>query len=343
MVTNVGHAGGHPMTMMISRATFGRTTVALLVLAGVALAPAQASAVSPTLGEVAISGLHNSYQRSAFPRLSDALARQPGMIEIDVWTTFSAWTVAHDQPFWNDNNCTSSTGAVNQSLPTCVNNIAAWHNANPSHPPLLVKLELKAGFQDDQGVGPDELDAVFRNRLGSAMYRPADLMGGVYATPDAASRANAWGAADALRGRVLLLVLKGTAENDSLPTDIEYATYLRANPSTAVGFPFVHNGVATSDPRTRYDAALRPWFVVFDGAATSFVALTAAQRAFYSGNKYLVVATDSHAVSPALSRTNPTTQQAVDRLRLLGCYGASVASADWYTVAGWHLTVPRVC
>jgi hypothetical protein len=322
-----------------------RAAVALSIVLGAAVAPAPppAHAAGPTLGEVAISGLHNSYQRSAFPRLAQALALQPGMIEIDVWTTFSAWTVSHDQPFWNDNNCTSSSGAVNQGLRTCVDNIAAWHNANPGHKPLLIKLELKAGFQDDQGVGPDELDAVFRTRLGSAMYRPADLMRGVHPTPDAAARANAWGEAEALRGRVILLVLKGTAENDSLPTDIEYARYLRANPSTAVGFPFVHGGIAAADPRTRYETALRPWFVVFDGAATSFAALTPAQRAFYSGNRYLTVTTNVHEVSPALSRTSPSTQQAADRLRLMGCYGASVASSDWYTVPGWHLTVPRVC
>jgi len=324
-----------------------RAAVTLSLLLGslvtTGLAPS-AHAVGPTLGEVTISGLHNTYQRSAFARLSNALALQPGLIELDVWTTFSAWTVAHDQPFWNDNNCTSTSGAVNQGLRTCVDNIAAWHNANPGHKPLLIKLELKAGFQDDQGYGPDELDAVFRTRLGAAMYRPFDLMrGGAYATPDAAARANAWGEAEALRGRVILLVLKGTAENDSLPTDIEYARYLRANPSTAVGFPFVHNGVAGSDPRARYESTLRPWFVVFDGAATSFASLTAAQRAFYSGNRYLVVTTGAHAVAPALSQTSPTTQQAVDRLRLLGCYGASVASADWYAVPGWHLTVPRGC
>lgn len=317
--------------------------MAASVVVMAAVAPVPAVAAGPTLGEVAISGLHNSYQRSAFARLSNALALQPGMIEIDVWTTFSAWTVAHDQPFLNDNNCTSTSGAVNQGLRTCVDNIAAWHAANPGHKPLLIKLELKVGFQDDQGVGPDELDAVFSSRLGSAMYRPADLMRGVHATPDAAARANAWGEAEALRGRVILLVLKGTAENDSLPTDIEYARHLQANPTTAVGFPFVHDGVATADPRTRYDATLRPWFVVFDGAATSFAALTAAQRAFYSNNRYLVVATDSHAVAPPLSRTNPTTAQAQARLALLGCAGASVASADWYTVPGWHLTVPRVC
>jgi hypothetical protein len=321
--------------------------VAPFVLAVGAVIPAPAVAAGPTLGQVAISGLHNSYQKSAFATFTSALATGAGMVEIDVWTTFSTWTVNHDHPFYNNNNCTSTSGARDQGLRTCVDNIAAWHRANPAHQPLLIKLELKAGFQDDQGVGPDELDAVFSSRLGSAMYRPADLMRGVHATPDAAARANAWAGADELRGRVILLVLKGTAENDSLPTDIEYARHLRANPGTAVGFPFVHNGLsggsASSDPRARYEAALRPWFVVFDGSAATFAGLSAAARAFYSGNHYLLVATDSHAVPPALSRTSPTTAQASDRLRLLGCLGASVASSDWYTVPGWHLTVPRGC
>lgn len=318
------------------------TSLIISLLAGPVIAT-PAVAAGPTLGEVAISGLHNSYQKSAFANFAGALATGTGMVEIDVWTTFSAWTVNHDHPFFNNNNCTSTSGARDQGLRTCVDNIATWHRANPSHRPLLIKLELKAGFQDDQGVGPDELDALFTSRLGSAMYRPADLMRGVHATPDAAARANAWGAAEELRGRVILLVLKGTAENDPLPTEIEYAQHLRANPATAVGFPFVHNGVSSADPRTRYEAALRPWFVVFDGSAASFAGLSAAARAFYSGNHYLLVATDSHAVAPPLSRTSPTTAQATDRLRLLGCLGASVASSDWYTVAGWHQAVPRGC
>jgi len=320
-----------------------RTAILPFLLVMAVVAPTPAAAAPPTLGEVAISGLHNSYQRSTFARFRDALNTGTGMVEIDVWTTFGVWTVGHDHPFWSDNNCASTSGAVNQGLRTCVDNIATWHNANPSHQPLLIKLELKAGFQDDQGVGPDELDEIFRSRLGSAMYRPADLMGGTHATPDAAARANAWGAADALRGRVILMILKGTAETDPLPTDLEYSRYLRANPTTAVGFPIVHSGLAASDPRTRYEAALRPWFVIFDGAATTFAGLAPAARAFYSGNKYLAIATDSHAVAPALHRTNPTTAQATERLRLLGCLGASVASSDWYTVPGWHLTAPRVC
>lgn len=318
-------------------------TLATVLAALLSTAPAPAAAQGPTLGEVAISGLHNSYQKSAFPRLADALATGVGMIEIDVWTTFSAWTVNHDHPFWNNNNCTNAAGSTDRSLSSCVDNIRTWHDANPGHRPLLVKLELKAGFQDDQGVGPDELDALWRDRLGTALYRPADLMAGGHPTPDAAALANAWAPAESLRGRVILLVLKGTVENDSLPTEVEYARHLAANPATAVGFPFVHDGLATTDPRTRYETALRPWFVVFDGGAGTFVNLPRAARAFYTDNHYLTVTTGSHEPAPALPVNNPSTEQATDRLRLLGCTGSSVASSDWYRVPGWHLTVPRGC
>lgn len=315
---------------------------AALAAAGLSV-PVSASVPAPTFGEVAISGLHNSYEKSAFGHLTDALATGVGMIEIDVWTTFSDWTVNHDHPFWNDNNCTSASGDTSQELATCVDNLASWHAANPDHQPLLIKLELKAGFQDDQGVGPDELDALFADRLGPAMFRPADLMGGAHPTPDAAARANAWPAADSMRGRVMLLVLKGTVEHDSLPTEIEYARHLSANPDTAVGFPFVHGGIDDADPRTRYEEALRPWFVVFDGGATTLAGLSAEQRAFYVDNHYVTVATDVHEVAPELDDSNPTTQEAAGRLRQVGCLGATVASSDWYDVAGWHETVPRGC
>ena len=315
---------------------------AALAMVGLS-APVPAAAQGPTLGEVVISGLHNSYQKSAFPRMADALGTGVGMIEIDVWTTFSRWTVGHDHPFWNANNCTNANGSTDQRLESCVDNIRSWHDANPGHPPLLIKLELKAGFQDDQGVGPDELDAVFRTRLGSVMYRPADLMAGAHATPDAAARANTWAAAENLRGRVILMVLKGTAETDSLPTEVEYARHLSANPATAVAFPFVHDGLQAADPRTRYEAALRPWFVVFDGSAARFAGLPAESKSFYRDNHYLAVTTNAHEPAPALPASNPTTQQATDRLRMLGCQGSSVASSDWYRVPGWHLTAPRAC
>ncbi|GAA3799918.1 hypothetical protein GCM10022226_19270 [Sphaerisporangium flaviroseum] len=48
---------------------------------------------------------------------------------------------------------------------------------------------MKDGFHDNRGRGPDELDTVFRDRLGGAMITPAALMQG-HPTPDDGARAD---------------------------------------------------------------------------------------------------------------------------------------------------------
>jgi hypothetical protein len=321
------------------------TTIAVAVPL---MAAPPAAAAEPTLGQAAVGGLHNTYAKTAFTYFVDAVASGTRMVEVDVWTTFSRWYVSHSLPFGNDNNCEPGDRMDllrrqprNRDLRSCVDNIKAWHDANPGHEPLLVKVEMKGGFQADQGYGPEQFDAVFAGRLGAALFRPADLLAAGYPTPDAAARANAWPAMSGLRGRVLVVVMRGTAENDSLPTEVEYAGNLSARPATAVAFPVAKRDGATGDPRTRYPADLRPWFVVFDGDAASFAALSPAQRSFYVDNRYLFIATDAHALAPALDRYRPTAQQARERLVRLACLGATVVSSDWYAVPGWHGTAPR--
>jgi hypothetical protein len=177
---------------------------------------------------------------------------------------------------------------------------------------------------------------VFRARLGGAMITPAALLTG-NATPDAGALAGAWPVQT--RGKILAYVIRGTAENDSLPTEIEYAGHLRAHPADAQVFPVPNTAYGSGDPRQGYDATLRPWFVVFDGAATSFAGLTADQRAFY--RPYFTTLTDAHSVSPALDTYNPTPAQALARAKSLGCLGATVVSSDWRTVPGWQGPHPR--
>lgn len=332
-------------------------SVALAGLVGAALtivsAPAASASVTaavaePTLGTSTFGGLHNTYDKGVYKYFVDALESGAGMVEIDVWTALGKWTVSHSNPITSDNNCEKATTYSqlrkqnrNQDLRSCVDNIKAWHDQHPDAPPLLVKVEMKAGFQNDQGYGPDEFDNVWRGRLGNALFRPADLMAGGFATPDAAARAHAWPTMSALRGKVIVLVLKGTAESDNLPTEVEYANYLRSTPGTAIGFPMVKRESDTGDPRARYDAALRDWFVVFDGDAAGFAALTPAQRAFYSDNQYLFVGDDAHGLPPGVDRANPTQAQAQAQLRTFACAGGSVASSDWYHVVGWAAAIPR--
>jgi Phosphoinositide phospholipase C, Ca2+-dependent len=317
-----------------------------------------AAAVDPgaRLSAVTGTGLHNTYDRSHYAGLGTALDRLtetgdggPALIELDVWTLWHRWIVKHDLPVLpaGSNNCTKGT-SPNQDLATCLANLKAWSTAHPGHPLVVVKIELKNGFAASSGFGPVQLDALLRARLG-ALYRPVDLLtrpdGTRFADLDVASAADNWATLPALRGRFMVIVQTGTFEEsnpvDTLKTDVEYSTYLRADPAAAAAFPVVKRNGATGDPRTRYAAALRPWFVSVDTDAAGFAALPAAQRSWYATRHLFVVDTDVYTIPPAIDQFTPTTAQATARVQLAACQQASIASADWATVPGWTRAYAR--
>ena len=82
------------------------------------------------------------------------------------------------------------------------------------------------------------------------------------------------------------------------------------------------------DPRFRYDAVLRPWFVVFDVDAADFVGRDI-DTGWYRDNGYLVVLTDAHKVLPALDAVAPSEADARTRVLDLAGRSASVVSTDW--------------
>jgi hypothetical protein len=89
-------------------------------------------------------------------------------------------------------------------------------------------------------------------------------------------------------------------------------------------------GAQSGDPRDRYsDTALRPWFVVFDGDAGTWV--NDGDTQWYDTNHYLTVVTDAEDVSPALSDTAPSLADAQARVAELAADGASYVSTDWNT------------
>ena len=91
----------------------------------------------------------------------------------------------------------------------------------------------------------------------------------------------------------------------------------------------MHTVNTSGDPRSRYaDTTLRPWFVFFDTDANGFVT-SGIDLNWYDQNHYFVVLTDAQHVAPAIDGTNPTEQQARDRLALLAQDHASIVSADW--------------
>ncbi|WP_406142104.1 phosphatidylinositol-specific phospholipase C domain-containing protein [Streptomyces sp. NBC_01089] len=296
------------------------------------------------------SGLHNTYDPATFPYLAQSLDTGTSMIELDVWDDIvtKEWKVSHSNPLGNSNNCVTAdspgqlyTGGANKDLETCLDDVRVWLGAHPGHAPLVIKLEMKAGFQSDLGLGPAQLDQAVAAHLGSTIFRPADLLakpgGGQYATLDEAATAGNWPTRAQLAGKVLLEIIPGTVEEknptDSLWTDREYAGYLRdlhtaGHTDQAQIFPSVHTAQA-GDPRSRYtDASLRPWFVFFDGDAAAYLGGTI-DTSWYDTHHYMLVMTDAQNVAPVLDDRNPSASDAQARVAQLAAAHASVASNDW--------------
>lgn len=338
--------------------------VALATAATALSAPPRAHALPRTAtasgyGETTAVGVHNAYEQEKYGYFADALDSGAALLELDVWTNSLAkgWRVSHSSPTGNANNCANAatsaglrTGPRDQYLDGCLADMRAWHDAHPGHRPILVKIEMKDGFNDRGGRGPDELDALLTRRLGDALFRPADLTGSAHATLDEAVRAEGWPDRSALAGKFLVDLIPGTVEErnpaDHLWTDEEYATHLRdlaaaGRLGEAGAFPAVH-GAEGGDPRTeRYAPSLRPWFVVFDGDASAYADGTI-DTAWYQEHGYLVVMTDAHKAAPPIDGTHPTEQQARDRVRHLAAAHASIATADWYPLPQvLSMVVPR--
>jgi hypothetical protein len=327
------------------RSSLTRGAVAILAAAAVTAAatPAMAAGSDTRVSHTTTVGVHNTYDPATFGYLAQALDLHPGLIELDVWPDIITreWKVSHSNPLGNANNCVAATsasqlysGGANKNLEYCLDDIRLWLGAHPDAGPLVLKLEMKTGFSSRTKQGPAQLDAAIAAHLGPAVFKPSDLLGS-YASLDAAAKADAWPTRAQLAGKVIVEVIPGTVEEsnptDTLWTDKEYAQYLNSlkaagTLSKAEIFPAVHNA-ASGDPRTRYsDTSLRPWFVVFDGDANSYVTSNI-DTSWYDSNHYLLIMTDVQNISPPVSDGDASAAQA--RVALAASKHASIASSDW--------------
>ena len=327
------------------RRSLTRAVLAILATGAVTAAgtPALAAGSSTRVSQTTTVGIHNTYDPATFGFLAQALDEHPGLIELDVWPDIITreWKVSHSNPLGNANNCVAATsaaqlysGGANKNLEYCLDDIRLWLGAHPDGGPLILKLEMKTGFSSRTNQGPAQLDAAIASHLGSAVFKPADLLGS-YASLDDAAKADAWPTRAQLAGKVIIEVIPGTVEEsnptDTLWTDKEYAQYLKSlaaagTLSKAQIFPAVHNA-ASGDPRTRYsDTTLRPWFVAFDGDANSYVT-SGIDTSWYDTNHYLLVMTDVQNISPVVTDGDVAAAQA--RVALAASKHATVASSDW--------------
>ncbi|MFS4093451.1 phosphatidylinositol-specific phospholipase C domain-containing protein [Streptomyces sp. AF1A] len=324
------------------RRAAGLMGAAALLMVG----PGTAHAASAKFSETTAIGTHNAYDKAKYTYFAQALDSGASLLELDVYvdSLTHRWRVSHSNPLGNDNNCEAAktpsrlySTSRNQDFGSCLDNMAAWNQLHPDHPPIVVKVEMKVGFNNNAGLGPDAFDTLVAQKLGGSVYRPADLLGGTYSSLDAAARADAWPSRDALRGKFLFELIPGTVEQanpfDHYWTDEEYGDHLRdlyaaGRIGQAEAFPAVL-GAENGDPRAgRYDASIRPWFVFFDGDAATYVD-KGYDTAFYAANHYILITTDAAGVSPAISSTNPTDAEVAARLALLAKDHASVITSDW--------------
>ncbi|WEO99571.1 hypothetical protein A6P39_039070 [Streptomyces sp. FXJ1.172] len=305
-----------------------------------------------TLADVSGTGIHNTYNdKSAYTYLADALDTGTSLIELDTWANVftGKWNVSHSNPLGSDNNCVKAsaasglyTGDRNQNLDSCLDDIRIWLQAHPSSHPVMVKIEMKNGFDNTLGMIPTTFDSYVKAHLGSVLYTPADLLtksdGTRYPDLDTAARANNWAGYTALRGKAVVEIIPGTFEQAVDPAstwvDAVYAQHLKdlyaaGTIDRAAVFPSVL-GAQAGDPRTRYsDTTLRPWFVVFDADAAAWAG--DGDTRWYDTNHYLTVVTDAYDVPPALSSSDPSLADARARVAELAADGASYISSDWIT------------
>jgi hypothetical protein len=331
-------------------------TVSAAFAAVLALPGGASADTGPGLAHATAVGIHNTYSTSVYPHLAQALDTGTGLIELDVYadTVLGQWRVNHDL-VGQSNNCTTATtaaqlytGATGKNLNTCLDDLRIWSDAHPAHAPIIVKVELKIGFEADHNLGPVQFDALLSSKLGTRLYTPTALLtkpdGTRYPSLDAAAQADNWPSRSALAGKFVFELIPGTVELgnpfDTLHTDVEYADYLQADGGTGEAFP-ADLGAAAGDPRLQYAAAIRGWFVVFDGDANTYVH-GGIDTSWYDTHHYLLVMTDAYAVTPALSQTAPSAADAQARIALLAADHATIVSTDWASVAGVPATVlPR--
>lgn len=287
-------------------------------------------------------GVHNTYDKAKYTYLVDALNSGAGLIEIDVWQNFlfsGDYWVTHNpvSPIGNDNNCEKATSYSqlrqqdrNQDFPSCLDDIRLWSQQFPSHAPLIVKLELKNGFDTAHGYGPAQLDALIAQHIGASnLFTPVQLMGSTYADLDSAARANAWPTVAQMTGKIMFVIQAGTFElsTKTYHSDQEYIDYMiklegQGKIGQATVFPTYLN-VPAYDPRS---GVRKPWYVVFGADATGYSQVDTSP---YYINHYLVIMTDAQSVPPAISDTTPSVADEQNRVNQLAAHAATIISSDW--------------
>jgi hypothetical protein len=205
-------------------ALFGAAVAAALLLS--AGASAEVPAGQPLAGTTSYNAAywsrpHNTYEKAHFARLTDVLDRGNQVVEIDIYDE-SGFPVKHDPgDSSTDNNCKAGAGGL---LQDCLRDIKAWSDAHPGHLPITVQFDLKPslGLWGWDAGYMSALNTLVANEFGAKVYKPETLRSftGYASLREGVYRAG-WPTVDALRGKILVLMMGGPI-GDKNDTQEEY-------------------------------------------------------------------------------------------------------------------------
>lgn len=246
------------------------SVLALGIGGGVGTAHAQAPSATGLSGheqydQVYWSRPHNTYERSHFGRLNDALDAGFRAIEIDIHESVSAgslrqFPVKHDEGDSNTgNNCRGGAGGY---LRDCLLDVRAWSDAHPGHDPIAVQVDLKVGVWNTFTGWPagelQELNRQVWEVLGSRLFSPEELRAWTgYASLRTGVAAVGWPSVAALEGRVIVEIMGGPI-GDKNDTQEEYVmlhgsgmgAFVCPNASEPGDFHWYGNADDFDDPAT---------------------------------------------------------------------------------------------
>lgn len=195
-----------PWHMAASAACAG----ALLVsLAAVPTAQAQ-----PAYNELQQKSTHNTYERHE--ALMDQLVyHRVRSVELDIHNGKSGWSkVAGNWFVYHDN---FSTGTTCHRLSDCLEELRAFHLANPNHEVVTVWVDLKDAFET--GRMPVDLDNRITTHLPSSwLFKPSDVMAacpGQGSLQAALTGSCTWPTHTALRGKFIFVLTGGDVSSST--------------------------------------------------------------------------------------------------------------------------------
>jgi len=189
--------------------------------------------------EVQQKASHNSYERHE--EIGDQLVyHRIRSLEFDIHDDDGDfnWRVYHEHPGFPINDGTSC-----YRLSDCLDEVAAFHRANPNHEVITLVIELKDNFSSRHQ--PIDLDGLIGKHIDlDSIFQPTDLLASCPGAPDLQSAVTAetcgWPSLFSLRGKVLVVIMAlGDGADDLLAAYAPDPTIAASRVGFIMSDPFI--------------------------------------------------------------------------------------------------------